>query len=120
MKCQCSNLPESFYLDEGPKEFEKALHQEDAQNWRTLYSCPQCGTLWVIDVWDKGQERVVIRVKERTAWTSEQRTDERKRLLLQSRGGTTNDTCVWSGCNGKRVKGVAYCLDHLWNTGARR
>jgi hypothetical protein len=68
----------------------------------------------------KGHDQVVNRVTDQSSWSSELRIDERKQLLLQSRGGTTDETCIWSGCGGKRVKGVAYCLEHLWNTGARR
>lgn len=120
MKCRCSNLPDTFYVDEGPNGFQKSLHEEDAQDWMRLCSCPKCGTLWAIDEWDKYQDQIVSRVKDRSTWADEQGTEARKQLLLRSRGGTTDETCIWSGCSGKRVKGVVYCLEHLWNTGARR
>lgn len=28
--------------------------------------------------------------------------------------------CAWMDCRGVRVRGVAYCLDHLWESCARR
>lgn len=120
MKCKCSNLPDAFYLDEGPRGFQKSLHEDNAQNWMRLCSCPKCGALWAIDEWDKYQDQVVTRVKDGSNWATDQSTMARKQLLLQSRGDTTDETCIWSGCSGKRVKGVVYCLEHLWNTGARR
>jgi len=120
INCTCFSLPDVFYLDEGPKGFEESLHQEAMQNWMRLYSCPKCGTLWAIDEWDKYQYQIASRVKDRSTWSSDQRIEERKQLLLRSRGGTTDETCIWSGCVQKRVKGVVYCLEHLWNTGARR
>lgn len=120
MKCKCKELPEVFYLEEGPKGFEKHLHQEEMENWKRLYSCPSCGTLWAVDEWDKYTWQVVSRVKERAKWAEEERIEEKKQLLLHSRGGETEDECMWMGCKGKAVKGVAYCIDHLWNTGARK
>jgi hypothetical protein len=120
MKCKCIELPEVFYLEEGPKKFEKNLHQEGAENWKRLYSCPSCGMLWAIDEWDKYTWQVVSRVNDKNNWSTEERTEERKQLLLNSRGGTTEEECMWSNCKGKRVKNVAYCIDHLWNTGARK
>jgi hypothetical protein len=120
LNCECSRLPDIFYLDEGPKGFMESLHEEDVQNWMRLFSCLKCGTLWAIDVWDKYYDPVVNRVKNHDGWASDQKIDERKNLLLRSRGGTTDKICIWSGCKGKRVKGVVYCIDHLWETGARR
>jgi len=120
MKCNCHNLPDIFYIDQAPHGFAESLHQEDIGNWLRLYSCPSCGTLWVIDEWEKYQDQVVSRIKDRTDWSGQERTAERKQLLLKSRGGRAEETCIWSGCNAKRIKGVVYCLDHLWKTGARR
>lgn len=120
MKCQCSNLTNAFYLDEGPRGFEKKLRKEDTGNWMRLGSCPFCGQLWAIDEWDKYQEQVVTRVSDRENWNEIDATELRKQLLLKSRGGLTDTNCIWTGCNAKAVKGVVFCLEHLWKTGARR
>jgi hypothetical protein len=108
INCRCSSLPDVFCLDEGPKRFEKSLLQEDLQNWMRLYSCPKCGTLWAIDEWDKYEYPVVSRVKDRSEGSSDQRIEERKQLLLRSRGKTTDEMCIWSGCPEKRVKGLGH------------
>lgn len=120
MKCKCSKLPDVFYLEEGPKTFEKGLHQKDMANWMRLYSCPHCGTMWAIDEWDKYQIQVVSRVINKGSWADQDTIQQRKQLLLKSRGGLTDAECIWVGCHEKQVKGVVYCLDHLWETGARK
>ena len=120
MKCVCSNLPDAFYLDAAPPAWSASLLWEEAFAWRTLYSCPECGTLWAIDDWDKYMPQVVNRVKDRSRWTEEPLEETRKQLLLQSRGGTEEETCIWAGCSVKRVKGTVFCVDHLWKMGVRR
>jgi hypothetical protein len=122
MKCDCATLPDLFYLDESPKGFKGSLHEEETGDWVRLFSCQICGTLWVIDEPDKFWDEVVIRVKsdDRSTWSGNENIEGRKHLLLKSRGGTTEEKCAWAGCQGKCVKGVAFCLEHLWETGARR
>ena len=120
MRCRCAKLPDAFYLDEGPHGFEKKLTREDTGNWIWLGSCPKCGTLWAIDEWDKYVPQAATRVEDRNNWDGADTTEKRKQLLLKSRGGLTDEECIWAGCHQKAVKEVVYCLDHLWETGARR
>jgi hypothetical protein len=120
MPCLCAKLPDVFYLDEGPRGFGKKLSREETGNWIWLGSCPECGTLWAVDEWDKYQPQVVMRVEDRANWEGTGAAGKRKRLLLTSRGGLTDKECIRAGCHQKAVKGVVYCLDHLWETGARR
>jgi hypothetical protein len=120
IKCKCTNLPDTFYLEEGPKNFIKELHQEEMANWMRLYSCIHCGVMWAIDEWDKYQVQVVRRVEDIKSWADQDTTKQRKLLLLQSRGGLTEYECIYAGCHEKQVKGVFYCIEHLWKTGARK
>ena len=120
MNCKCQKLGDVFYLDQAPRGFEKKLKEVDAKDWMRLYECPYCGQLWAIDEWDKYSWQVVSKVADKNGWANDQREKERKELLLSERGGTTQQECIWAGCSGKTVKGVVYCLEHLWQTGARR
>ena len=120
MKCKCQSLDDVFYIDQAPRGFEKKLRKIDTGDWMQLCECPVCGQLWAVDEWDKYSWQVVSRVSDRNAWNDSKRIEERKALLLRERGGTTDDECMWADCHEKQVKGVAYCLEHLWNTGARR
>ncbi len=120
MSCHCANLPSSFFAEEAPSGFIESLAERAvSQKWKRLCSCPECGSLWAVDEWDKYQEKVVTRVSEKSRW-DEHSEDDRKALLLRSRGGTVDEQCVWAGCAKKRVRGVAMCVDHLYATGARR
>lgn len=121
IKCKCSSLPDVFYLDDGPNGFQNGLTKidKDTQN-SELFECPDCGTLWAIDTWDKYWFQVVGRIQNRNAWTTSVSEEKRKELLLRSRGGTTDEECIWNNCKKKRVKGVVYCIDHLYETGARK
>lgn len=120
MECNCANLPEVFYLDDGPTGFEKRLNQLDTQEWMGLYECPECKTVWIIDAWDKYSVRVVSRKNSRDEWPTTISEEKRKQLLLASRGGTTDEKCDCNDCTNYKVKGVALCLDHLYDAGVRK
>ena len=120
MNCLCSKLPQTFYLDEAPDGFVRHLLRQDAANWMVLYSCPTCGALWVVDEWDKYQWQVAGRITSRENWAGDTRIVERKQLLVASRNGLTDEECLWSGCSQRRVKGVVFCVDHLWEMGQTR
>lgn len=120
MRCQCNNVPGAFYLDEGPRSFKHHLVQLDMKNWMRLFECCECGALWAIYEWDKYQHQVAFRVERREDWASSDLEQQRKDLLLKSRGGTTAETCMWAGCPNPRVVGVVYCIDHLYAVGARK
>lgn len=121
MTCVCEKLPDCFYLEEAPKGFEASLaHKETSvPNWRDLMACRECRTLWAIDEWEKYHPQVVSRVRDPGNWAACSE-ENRKALLLRSRGGTTDEKCAWLGCEKKRVRGVAFCIDHLYATGARK
>ena len=120
MPCKCADLDDVFYLDTAPKGFEKRLRQLDMADWKRLYECPECGTLWAIDEWDKYQHQVASKIETREDWSREESDQKRKELLQMSRGGTDDGECIWSGCTKPPIKGVVYCIDHLYETGARR
>ena len=121
MTCVCSKLPDFFFLEEGPKGFESSLEQKDTSvpNWKNLCRCRSCGALWAIDEWDKYHDQVASRVRDVSHW-DEDSEEERKKLLLKSRGGLSDEPCAWLGCEKRSVRGVAYCLNHLYATGARK
>src|SRR5664279_3287389 len=111
MTCECSSLPDAFYLEEAPGGFKDHLVQQDMKNWLRLFRCSECGASWAIDECDKYQWQVAFRVGPGEDWAAVDREPQRKQLLLKSRGGTASERCIWAGCSNPRVKGVAYCLD---------
>ena len=120
MRCQCSSVPDAFYLEEALRGFKDHLVQQGMKNWMRLFRCSECGALWAIDEWDKYQWQVAFRVRAEEDWAGVDREPQRKQLLLKSRGGTTAERCIWAGWPNSRVSGVAYCVEHLYATGARK
>jgi hypothetical protein len=88
-------------------------------NWVRLHRCKACGQLWRIDEWDKYQTQFAAKVPSFEGWESFDTSKLQKDFLIQSRGGLTQSECSWAGCKNAQVKGVAYCADHLFETGAR-
>jgi hypothetical protein len=120
MTCECANFDEVFFLESAPEGFETKLRQLDMADWKRLYECPVCGALWAVDEWDKYCDQVVSRVTTRENWSKDESEQKRKELLRKSRGGEEVGECIWAGCHKPRIKGVVYCLDHLYATGARK
>jgi len=120
MGCLCHTLDDVFYLDRAPVLFIGELESIEARDRMRLYRCPVCGTCWAVDEWEKYSWQVASRVRDCRNWTGDGRIRERKELLLQERGGTGKVECEWSNCQELRVRGSAFCLNHLWRTGARR
>lgn len=115
IECQCSSLSEIARLEDHADQFRK-MQEVEQGNWCWLNQCQSCGQLWRVDVWDKGHTQFVIKIAQRDGWKDFDTIPLRKRYLVQSYGGLTDETCSWAGCSGRCVKGVAFCVDHLWNT----
>jgi hypothetical protein len=119
--CICARLPGTFYLDEAPAGWIEGLVEEAVGDWMSLHRCVECHRKYSIDAWDKLQFQVVARIDDLGRWEEEARgVTRRQNLLLRARGGHDAGTCAWVGCRGPSVRGVVYCLQHLWETGAQR
>ncbi|REJ77325.1 MAG: hypothetical protein DWQ47_13120 [Acidobacteria bacterium] len=122
--CDCSTLPDFFFLDQGPPRFLKGLEilETNEGKWLSLRRCNNCGTLWVVDDWDWGKEneRVLFRAERRTGWEEAATVEKRKELLFRSRGGLTDEVCAKAGCDKMSFSGLALCLDHYFDLGWRR
>jgi hypothetical protein len=117
MPCECSQLPNILKVDGHPAigRFEEL----DTGNWVRLVRCPACGQLWSVDEWDKFQTQFAIKVPQREGWREFDTMPLRRHYVIEARGGTTDEKCIWSGCEQRRVRGVVYCGDHLYRIGVR-
>lgn len=120
MGCECGKLPDIFYLEDSPPAFTESMNAVEAVDWTHLFKCPGCGGFWAVDDYDKYTHQVAWRAKSRDDWNVGDTTMKRKELLLNSRGGVTDEPCIWAECKSPCVNGVTYCLEHLWNTGVRK
>lgn len=117
-----TELTEYLYYEDIPKDILDNLLELESNPkiWMKLYKNLETGQLWVIDVWDKYIWQMAFKIKEKENWENINFEKYRKKLLLKNRGGLQNEICIWKGCSKKRVKGVKYCIDHLYETGTRK
>jgi hypothetical protein len=118
MICECSQLPEIVRLGDHPNIEQKA-EQLETGDWVRLVRCLICGQLWSVDEWDKYQRQFAIKIPQQDGWRQYDTTPSRVDFLIQSRGGLTDELCIWTNCKSRRVRGVVYCAKHLFKTGAR-
>ncbi|WP_139133229.1 metal-binding protein [Pandoraea sp. ISTKB] len=118
MKCDCDSHPAIRSVNGTLHTLFPGFRHEDAAHWRSLLRCPACGQLWAVDEWEKHQVQLAVKVADVQGWRA---SDEalRKERLTQSRGENAVVKCLWSGCEKYQLNGSAYCVDHLYATGAK-
>jgi hypothetical protein len=93
---------------------------QDWGRWRELWRCPMCCQHWQLDIWDKLQTSLAIKVAEPDRWQTFDDIPARLDFLIRSRGGLSDARCVWRGCGASCLKQSAYCPTHAFEvTGAR-
>ena len=118
MKCDCRDQPATRRIDGTLRALFPRFRCVDATHWRALLRCPSCGQLWAVDEWDKYQIQLAVKVAGEEGWNASDEA-QRKEYLAQSRGENTTARCMWIGCDKNQLNGSAYCVDHLYATGAR-
>ena len=116
----CNQYPSILYYDKADESFLKLLRKADVFEWTELYRCRKCGKLWRIDIWDKYQERFIVAIDDEQSWKDFDKSELVKKLMVKNRGGLQDEKCVMARCKNNRVCGSVYCIDHLYNSGARR
>jgi len=117
MSCLCANLA-NIVKTENHFAFFESLPILEIGNWVKLRQCSSCSQLWSIDEWDKGNISFARKCLNRTNW-EEIDIEAQKLYLLQSRGIQETVTCMQAGCHKPALKGVVFCVDHLYNMGWR-
>jgi hypothetical protein len=118
MKCDCDDQPAIRRIDGTLPSLFPGFKHVDAGSWRALLRCPTCGQLWAADEWEKYQIQLAVKVAAPESWSASDET-QRKEYLAQSRGENAAAKCMWNGCDKNQLNGSAYCVDHLYATGAR-
>ncbi len=121
MKCHCKELSQLVDVEDTPANFEKGLTELKSGNWVRLMQCPNCEQLWRISVWDKYQVQFAFKIDDIEGWEEFDNLELQKKFLLESRGGTeSSGQCAMKNCVALPVKNIAFCLEHLYETGARK
>jgi hypothetical protein len=125
MFCECSKLPQ--VVVESPQDLDgfnrllKRIEKIESGKGNYLARCRDCKQLWRITD-SSGDDRryfeSAVKINDSVNWQTFNASPLFKERAIKKRGGLTNEKCIWQGCENRRVKGVAYCIDHLFQTGA--
>lgn len=117
--CNCKEQPTLIDISNNHSDFKSKLNELDVGNWVLLMQCPDCKQLYKVDEWDKYQTCYAVKIPSSENWEAFDSESLIKDKIVQNHGGLTNESCMWSGCDIKQVKGSAYCVNHLYSGGAR-
>ena len=120
MKCECTKIPKISYYERLSNEFFKFLKKVEVSGWYELYQCSICGQYWRIDLYDKYQQRFVVKFSNIGNWKNFDATDLIKELIITEHGGLQDKDCIMKDCKNKRVVKSVYCIDHLFEGGIRK
>ena len=118
-QCQCREAPALVDLSEQGKELVAGLSQLEIGDWVYLMKCPVCGQLWRVDEWDKYQPQYAVKLPGIENWKAFDAVPLIKQKIIENRGGVLEKSCMWRNCEEKQVNGSAFCVNHLYETGAR-
>jgi hypothetical protein len=116
--CGCRDLGNLEDITTDYPSFTKAFRSIKAANWLKLMRCPDCHQLWCVSEWDKYQVLYALKIENEETWESENESLIKEKMML-NRGGIDGVKCLWQKCALNALKGSAYCVDHLYNTGVR-
>ena len=121
MRCECKQLPRIFNYEQYPNNLKERLVEVSAKdgNWVKLSKCRACGQYWQTDVWDKYQTNCALKIDAPESWQSLDDKPFRLQLLVETRGGLSEENCVMAGCGNKALKSLAYCPEHAFRIGLR-
>ena len=121
MSCECDQLPQILNLESYPNHVRKRLHEVDlkSEEWVKLLRCLVCGQHWQLDEWDKYQAVCAIKIADPENWRSYDDKPDRFRLLVEARGGLSDEECVKAGCQDKALRTLGYCPAHAYEVGLR-
>lgn len=111
--CRCPSDRDFGYRNQFPPGFASFLEQVDKTDHRCLGKCRTCGSCWSLDENLALGTVIVFKETDPERWKIRDTTPERIELLVESRGGYGEGTCIWAECADRRVAGVVYCARHL-------
>ena len=119
MSCSCAHYETLVDITNNHTEFVNNFDFIEYGDWVKLMRCQSCGQLWKVDEWDKYQALYAQKISELETWKAVDSATLVKERMIKNRGGLDANRCLWKECSLKAVKGNAYCVNHLYETGTR-
>lgn len=117
--CNCKEQSELIEISSGHVDFMSKLNQLDVGGGVLLMTCPECHQLWRVDDMAKYQTCYAVKISTQENWEIFDIESLIKDKMIENRGGLTENYCMWTKCDSKKVKGSTFCVNHLWETGSR-
>lgn len=117
--CQCEAHGALVNITEWHPEFCQLHKPVESAGQHRLYQCPSCMQFWRVDV--EGLRNVAYAIALETDKDWQQFDDSAlvKAHMLKNRGGFADRACRQAQCDCQAINGSLYCLDHLYQSGAR-
>ena len=84
------------------------------KGWFSLYKSKEDNSFWRLDLWDKFQTQIFLKLFTIENW--DEFDDKNLRVgLLKKHRGLSDATCIWKDCNKKALNDIFYCELHAYN-----
>jgi hypothetical protein len=117
--CLCQSETNLVEISNNYSDFIAKFVEVALGNWVKLVECPRCGQLWIVDFWDKYQTVYAVKIASKSDWEQFDSKALIKARMIENRGGLTDEKCMWAKCDNRQLKSSAFCVDHLFESGAR-
>ena len=117
--CQCQQWPEIINISDWRDLFIENQQAVDSNARFELRQCIHCDQHWLLD--QEGLRNVAYAYKLESAknWQQFDNSTLVKQQMLRNREGHSDETCGRESCQEPAVNGSRYCLEHLYQSGAR-
>jgi hypothetical protein len=117
--CHCSSFEDLININEHYDTFCEAWTLIEQGKNHNLHQCPCCMQLWRIDARGYSNVCYALKLESDKAWHDYDASAIIKAQMLRSREGVSDRPCKRQECSDHAVNGSVYCLDHLYQSGAR-
>lgn len=118
-ECYCDTYADLININEHYDDFCEAWTLVDSGARYNLHQCPHCMQLYRIDKQGFSNICYALKLDNDHDWHDFDDSEIIKAQMLQSREGVSDRDCKRDNCSDKAVNGSVYCLEHLYQSGAR-
>lgn len=119
MQCQCDQAPDLLNISDWHGEFCQSKVASGESDKHQLFDCSSCSQLWLVDKKDLRNIAYAYKIDEQKDWQHFDTAHLVKAQMLKNREGYSEEPCKLSDCIDNAINGSRYCVDHLYQSGAR-
>lgn len=116
--CSCQQQKNIVNISDWHEEFCQPKNLLASNDTHHFYQCDQCAQEWLIDKANLRNVAYAYKMESAKDWQNFDTTMLIKQQMLYNRQGYS-DEMHCRKCENAAVNGSVYCLDHLFESGAR-